>query len=357
MASSRRFWTFSVKSSPSPYKIETIKLNIVCNEWLALDSLHGVWCDQWEFEISFEISPFQPAVGIICIQWNSFIPTLYISVYSRTPLFQHSEMRTSLYTVEPLYSNPLKWGHLCIQWNSSIPTLWNEDISVYSGTPLFQPPEMRTPLYTVEPLYSNTLKWGHLCIQWNPSIPTPWNEDTSVYSRTPLFQHSEMRTPLYTVELLYSNTLKWGHLCIQWNSSIPTSWNEDTSVYSGTPLFQLPEMRTCTSVYSGTPLFKQPFEIRIPLYKEYGHLDRSQIANIPLKWRHPDIWIWERLVPLKYMNAQLQTGNLKNSFQYSIVEYSILYSGKFPRGNIFVVFNIKFIHGKKSQLGAVSIKP
>ena len=49
-----------------------------------------------------------------------------------------------------------------------IPTPWNEDISVYSGTPLFQPPEMRTPLYTVEPLYSNPLKWESLCIQWNP---------------------------------------------------------------------------------------------------------------------------------------------------------------------------------------------
>ena len=33
-------------------------------------------------------------------------------------------------------------------------------------------PEMRTPLYTVEPLYSNPLKRGHLCIQWNSSIPT-----------------------------------------------------------------------------------------------------------------------------------------------------------------------------------------
>ena len=28
----------------------------------------------------------------------------------------------------------------------------------HSGTPLFQPPEMRTPLYTVELLYSNPLK-------------------------------------------------------------------------------------------------------------------------------------------------------------------------------------------------------
>ena len=178
---------------------------------------------------------------------NSSIPTPWnedTSVYSGTPLFQHPEMRTPLYTVKLLYSNTLKWGHLCIQWNSSIPTPWNEDTSVYSGTPLFQHPEMRTPLYTVELLYSNTLKWGHLCIQWNSSIPTPWNEDTSVYSGTPLFQHPEMRTPLYTVKLLYSNTLKWGHLCIQWNSSIPTPWNEDTSVYSGTPLFQPPEMRT-----------------------------------------------------------------------------------------------------------------
>ena len=97
-----------------------------------------------------------------------------------------------LYTVEP-----------------SVPTPWNEDTSVYSGTPLFQHSEMRTPLYTVESLYSNTLKWGHLCIQWNS---TPWNEDTSVYSGTPLFQLPEMRTPLYTVELLYSDPLKWGHL-------------------------------------------------------------------------------------------------------------------------------------------------
>ncbi len=74
-------------------------------------------------------------------------------------------MRTPLYTVEPLYSNPLKWGHLCVQWNPSIPTPWNEDTC---GIPLFQPPEMRTPLCTVEPLYSNPLKWGHLCVQWNP---------------------------------------------------------------------------------------------------------------------------------------------------------------------------------------------
>ena len=83
--------------------------------------------------------------------------------------------RTPLYTVEPLYSNTLKqehrciqwnsntlkWGHLCIQWNSSIPTPWNVDTSVYSGTPLFQHPEMWTPLYTVESvelLFFNTLK-------------------------------------------------------------------------------------------------------------------------------------------------------------------------------------------------------
>ena len=205
------------------------------------------------------------------IQWNPSIQTPWhedTSVYSGTPLFQHPEMRTplytvellysnplkwghlciqwntspemrTLYTVELLYSNPLKWGHLCIQWNSSIPTPWNEVTSVYSGTPL--------------------LKWGH-CIQWNSSIPTPWNEDTSVYSGTPLFQHPEIRTPLYTVEpaiptpwnedlytveSLYFNTLKWGHLYIQWNSSIPTPWNEDTSVYSGIPLSQHPETRSC----------------------------------------------------------------------------------------------------------------
>ena len=48
---------------------------------------------------------------------------------------QLHKMRTPLYTVEPLYSSPLKLGHLCIQ---SIPT-----------------PEMRTSLYTVESLYSN----------------------------------------------------------------------------------------------------------------------------------------------------------------------------------------------------------
>ena len=47
---------------------------------------------------------------ISCMQWNS-----------------SSEMGTPLYTVGPLYSNPLKLGHLC------------------SGTPLFQPPEMETP--------------------------------------------------------------------------------------------------------------------------------------------------------------------------------------------------------------------
>ena len=101
------------------------------------------------------------------------------SVYSGTPLFQHPGVRTPLYTVEPLYSNTLEWGHLCIQWNPSIPTPWSED---------------------------------RLCIQWNPSIPTPWSEDTSVYSGTPLFQHPGVRTPLYTVEPLYSNTLEWGHL-------------------------------------------------------------------------------------------------------------------------------------------------
>ncbi len=37
------------------------------------------------------------------------------------------------------------------------------------GVPLYT----EVPLYTVEPLYSNPLKRGHLCIQWNPSIPTP----------------------------------------------------------------------------------------------------------------------------------------------------------------------------------------
>ena len=159
--------------------------------------------------------------------WNHSEPTSVGQCHTSTPtprnedtsdgavvthLFQPPEMRTPLYTVELIYSNPLKWGHLCTQWNSSIPTPWNEDTSVHSGTPLFQPPEMRTPLYTVELIYSNPLKWGHLCIQWNSSIPTPWNEDTSVHSGTPLFQLPEMRTPLYTVELLYSNPLKWGHI-------------------------------------------------------------------------------------------------------------------------------------------------
>ena len=176
-------------------------------------------------------------------------------------------MRTPLYTVKLLYSNPLKWrhlsiqwnlysnsqkwGHLCIQWNPSIPTSWNQDRSVYSETP-----------------------WGHLCIQWKIS----WNGDTSVYSGTPLFQPPETRTPLYTVELLYSNPLKWrhlsiqwnlysnsqkwGHLCIQWNPSIPTSWNQDRSVYSETPWGHLCiqwkiSWNEDTFVYSGT-LYSNP---------------------------------------------------------------------------------------------------
>ena len=87
------------------------------------------------------------------------------------------EMMTPLYTVKPLYSNPLKYT------------------SAYSET---SPPEMRGHLYTVESLYSSPLKWGHL---WNPSIPAPWNEDTS---GTPLF-----------------HPLKWGHL---WNPSIPQAF-------------------------------------------------------------------------------------------------------------------------------------
>ena len=138
--------------------------------------------------------------------------TIADAVVSRyNQLFQTSEI--FIYSD----SNPLKWGYFSIQWNSSIPTPWIEDTSVYSGTPLFQHPELRTPLYTVELLYSNTLKWGHLCIQWNSSIPTPWNEDTSVYSGTPfilptapwneaisvcnettLFQLLVMRTPQYS---------------------------------------------------------------------------------------------------------------------------------------------------------------
>ena len=44
---------------------------------------------------------------------------------------------------------------------------------IHTGTTLFQLPEMWTPLYTVELLYSNPLKCGHLCIQWNSSILTP----------------------------------------------------------------------------------------------------------------------------------------------------------------------------------------
>ena len=68
-----------------------------------------------------------------------------------TSLLQHVQANTSqsegrrsmvteISTVELLYFNPL-----------------DEYTSVYSGTPLFQHPEMRTPLYTVEPLYSNPL--------------------------------------------------------------------------------------------------------------------------------------------------------------------------------------------------------
>ena len=112
----------------------------------------------------------------------------------------------------------------------------NEETSIHSGTPLFQHHEMRTPLYTVELLYSNTLKWGNLYTQWNSTISTPWNEDTSVYSGTPLFQHPEMRTPLYTVELLYSYTLKWGHLCtVELLYSNTLKWRH---LY-GTPLFRI----------------------------------------------------------------------------------------------------------------------
>ena len=120
------------------------------------------------------------------MQWNPSIPTPWsgdTSVCSGTPPFQHHEVGTPLYAVEPLHSTPLKWGRLCIQWNPSIPPPWSGDTSVYSGTPLFHPPEVRTPLCAVEPLYSTPLKWGHLCIQWNPSIPLP-----------------EVRTPLYAVE-------------------------------------------------------------------------------------------------------------------------------------------------------------
>ena len=188
----------------------------------------------------------------------------------------------SLFLVELLYSNTLKWGHLCIQWNSSISTPWNEDTSVYSGTPLFQTPwNEDTSVYSGTPLFQTPWNEDTSVYSGTPLFQTPWNEDTSVYSellysrhpemRTPLYtvellysRHPEMRTPLYTVELLYSNPLKWGHLCIQWNSSIPTPWNEDTSVYSGTPLFQTP-WNEDTSVYSGTPLFQHP-EMRTPLY-------------------------------------------------------------------------------------------
>ena len=51
------------------------------------------------------------------------------SVYNGTPLFQHPEMRTPLYTVELL----------------DIPTPWNEDTTVYSEIPLFKHPEMEKP--------------------------------------------------------------------------------------------------------------------------------------------------------------------------------------------------------------------
>ena len=85
-------------------------------------------------------------------------------------------MRTPLYTMELLYSNPL---------------------------------EMRTPLYTVELLYSNPLE-----------MRTPLYTVELLYSN-PL----EMRTPLYTVELLYSKTLKWVYIetipfCLRKSSAI-----------------------------------------------------------------------------------------------------------------------------------------
>ncbi len=82
------------------------------------------------------------------------------------------DVRALLYTVEPLYSNPL---------------------------------EVKTPLYTVEPL---PLEVRHLCIQWNPSIPNPWNKDTSVYNETSLFQPLGMRnsnpwTSVYSITPLF----------------------------------------------------------------------------------------------------------------------------------------------------------
>ena len=77
-------------------------------------------------------------------------------------LFQHPEMMTpSVYSgIQP----PEMWTH-----------------SVYIETSLFQYPEMMTSLYTVESLYSNPLKLGHLCIQWNTSLKWEWDISQITY--------------------------------------------------------------------------------------------------------------------------------------------------------------------------------
>ena len=108
----------------------------------------------------------------------------YPSVFSR--ITHHVVLAVQMKNWDPLVLGPAFAmeripGPVCFREKFSSANLhkfrllqFQQDTSVYSGAPLFQHPGVRTPLYTVEPLSSNTLEWGHLCTQWNPSIPTPW---------------------------------------------------------------------------------------------------------------------------------------------------------------------------------------
>ena len=114
-----------------------------------------VYIDYWYF--LYKVMTAAPPSPRLCWRANFAPPTCLLSASPRS--YEGNSAKRILFftldTMEPLYSNPLKWGHLCIQWNPFLPTPWNRTTLYTVEPPLFQPPKMRTPLYTVELLYSN----------------------------------------------------------------------------------------------------------------------------------------------------------------------------------------------------------
>ena len=165
-------------------------------------------------------------------------------IYSGPPIYGPPHQQPLLYTVVPLYTDPLTSDHPSyIQWS---PYIWPPSPVatplIYSGPPIYGPPHLWPPLlYTVVPLYTP------------PSpVATPL-----IYSGPPIYGPPHQQPPLsYTVVPLYTAPLTSDHLSyIQWSPYIrPPSPVTTPLKYRGSPFLPMyPPPSSCAEWVGEVP--------------------------------------------------------------------------------------------------------